>query len=152
MYLSQLTHTMYFPSSPRSNPDVRKCQKVNEPLCVKRAIESQVIFETTEEIETRNDVEKQQAKKVRGAKPMKKSTADQSFGIDTEMIQLLSYNQMIFNPWLRDPFRLGEVNFRVLEAEEETQGEEAELPAVVYEHAVRENVEFEWGTWARAVR
>ena len=152
MYLSQLTHTMYFPSSPRSKPDVRKCQKVNEPLCVKRAIESQVIFETTEEIETRNEVEKQQAKKVRGAKPMKNSTDDQSFGIDTEMIQLLSYNQMIFDPWLRDPFRLGEVHFRILEAEEETWGEEAELPAVVYEHAVRENVEFEWGTWARAVR
>ena len=83
---------------------------------------------------------------------MKKSTADQSFGIDTELIKLLSYNQMIFDPGLRDPFRLGEVNFRVLEAEEATQGEEAELPAVVYEHAVRENVEFEWGTWARAVR
>ena len=142
---------MYFPS-PRSKPDVRKCQKVNEPLCVKKAVESQVIFEMTEEIETKNDVEKCYATKVKSAKPSKKSIEDQTFDIDGEMIKLLSYNQMIFDPWLRDPFSLGEVHFRVLEAAEETRGEVAELPRVVYEHAIRENVEFEWGTWGRAVR
>ena len=142
---------MYFPY-PRSKPDVRKCQKVNEPLCVKKAIESQVIFEMTEEIETKNDVEKCYATKVKSAKPSKKSIKDQTFDIDGEMIKLLSYNQMIFDPWLRDPFSLGEVHFRVLEAAEETRGAVAELSEVVYEHALRENVEFEWGTWGRAVR
>ena len=111
-----------------------------------------MIFETTEEIETKNEVERCHAMKVKRAKPLKKSTEDQSYIIDSEMMKLLSYNQMIFDPWLRDPFGLGGVHFRVLEAEEETRGEEAELAEVVYEHAVRENVEFEWGTWARAVR
>ena len=111
-----------------------------------------MIFETAEEIETRNDVEKQHATKVKSTKSSKKPTGDQCLGIDREMMKLLSYNQMIFDPWLRDPFSLGEVHYRVIEAEEETRGEAGELPEVVYEHAVRESVEFEWGTWGRAVR
>lgn len=111
-----------------------------------------IFEETTEDIETKNEVEMCHAVKVKKAKPCKKSIEDQSYYIDSEMMKLLSYNQMIFDPWLPDPFSLGEVHFRVLESEEETGGEEAVLAEVVYEHAARENVDFEWGTWARAVR
>ena len=107
------------------------------------------MFETAEEIETKIE-EEQHATKMKNSKQTK--IPEDPFGIDCEMMELLSYNQMIFSPLLRDPWSLGRVHYRVTECGKESWGEGAELPAVVYEHAELQNVEFEWGTWGRAVR
>ena len=68
------------------------------------------------------------------------------------MAKMLSYNQRIFDPWFKNPFNLDLVNYRIVEGLEEFWGLEADIPEVVYEHAILQNVEFEWGTWGRAVR
>ena len=68
------------------------------------------------------------------------------------MAKLLSYNQRIFEPWFKNPFNLDFVNYRIVEGLEEFWGLEADIPEVVYEHAILQNVDFEWGTWGRAVR
>ena len=59
------------------------------------------MFETAEEIETKIE-EEQHATKVKNSKQTK--IPEDPFGIDCEMMELLSYNQMIFSPLLRDPW------------------------------------------------
>ena len=56
------------------------------------------------------------------------------------MAKLLSYNQRIFEPWFKNPFSLDLVNYKIVEGLEEYWGLEADIPEVVYEHAILQNV------------
>jgi len=134
----------------RSKPDVRKCQKqrVSELHCLNEAEENEIIFETVQDIESGEDVEKCKAS-------IKKITGSNSTNSDIDESVLyfsLSYNQMVFDYYPKNPLKLQQVNFRSVENDEEYWGLEAPIPEVVYEHALLQNVEFEWGTWGRGVR
>ena len=59
---------------------------------------------------------------------------------------------MVFDYYPKNPLKLRQVNYRSVENVEEYWGLEAPIPEVVYEHALLQNVEFEWGTWGRGVR
>ena len=88
----------------RFKPDVHKCQKkVNEPICVSKAIQCQIVLETADEFETQK-VEKLKATKIKGSKcGVDRSSVD----TDQEIARSLAYNQCLFSPWPRDPLRLG---------------------------------------------
>ena len=44
------------------------------------------------------------------------------------------------------------VKYQISKTENEISGTEMDITALVYEHALLQNVEFEWGTWARPVK
>ena len=136
----------------RFKPDVHKCQKkVNEPICVRKAIQCQIVLETADEFETQK-VEKLKATKIKGSKCGEDSG---SADTDLEIARSLAYNHCLFSPWPRDPLRLGAaVLYQASEAAEAAWVLAGEVAAVrgLYEHAALELVEWEWGSWGRAVR
>ena len=133
----------------RYRPDIQKCKiqkKVSEPNHVKHASEIVIIEETAEEWES------DQIEKCKATRKGNKNYAGDSFEEDKEMLQILSYNQMVFDYYPKNPFKLPDVRYRVSEDLPEYWGQEDDIPEVVYEHALLQNVEFEWGTWGRGVR
>ena len=60
---------------------------------------------------------------------------------------------MMFEPLAKNPFKIPKpIHFKAAENQVDFFGLEAAIPDVIYEHALLQNVEFEWGTWGRAVR
>ena len=130
----------------RYKPNIQRGQKVNKRVTVKQATEHQIKFENVEVLSCENinenlKFEKAKIKKVKG--PVE----------NEEISVILSYNQMMFEPVLKNPLKISSpVQFRISETRPECWGLEAEIADVVYEHALLQNVDFEWGTWARPVR
>ena len=108
-------------------------------------------METADEFETQK-VEKLKATKIKGSKcGVDSGSAD----TDLEIARSLAYNHCLFSPWARDPLRLGAaVLYRAPEAAETAWVVAGEVAAVrgLYEHAALDLVEWEWGSWGRAVR
>ena len=60
---------------------------------------------------------------------------------------------MMFEPLAKNPFKISKpIHYQAAENEVHFHGLEAVIPDVVYEHALLQNVDFEWGTWGRPVR
>ena len=130
----------------RYKPDVRKCPNT-KLIEVKIAEESLINYETLEEFES------QTPETVKAHKISSNGTKKESFDIldNRELLDSLSYNQQLFDSCQRNPFKLNNLQFKISEEIWECWGLEFKIPDVVYEHALLQNVEFEWGTWARPV-
>ena len=130
----------------RYRPDVRKCPNT-KLIEVKIAEESLINYETLEEFES------QTAETVKAHKICSAGSKKESFDIldNRELLDNLSYNQQLFDSCQLNPFKLNNLQFKISEEICQPWGLEFEIPAVIYEHALLQNVEFEWGTWARPV-
>ena len=131
----------------RYKPDVRKCPN-SKLIEVKIAEESfSINYETVEEFES------QTPETVKAHKISSTGNKKENFDIldNRELLDSLSYNQQLFDSCQMNPFKLNNLQFRISEEIWDCWGLESEIPDVIYEHALLQNVEFEWGTWARPV-
>ena len=130
----------------RYTPQVRNCPRIDTRLEVKVAEECLFNYETLVEFETQKTT-------MCKAKRMTTGNKEDSFELldDSELIESLSYNQQVFDDCKRNPFGLNNLQFKISEEIGVCWGLEFYIPDVIYEHALLQNVEFEWGTWSRPV-
>ena len=132
----------------RYKPDVRKCPN-SKLIEVKIAEVSHINYEVLEEFESQTP----ETVKAHKISSNGSGTKKESFDIldNRELLDSLSYNQQLFDSCQRNPFKLDNLQFKISEEIGQSWGLELVIDDVVYEHALLQNVEFEWGTWARPV-
>lgn len=130
----------------RYKPDVRKCPN-SKLIEVKIAKVSLINYETLEEFKSQTpEIVKAHKISSNGTKKESSDVPD-----NKELFDSLSYNQQLFDSCQRNPFKLKSLQFKISEEICQCWGLELLIADVVYEHALLQNVEFEWGTWARPV-
>ena len=138
----------------RFQPKTKVCEKLNELEIVKNAKETSIVFEVATDFDTptleKCKIKQKKTDRNRTRKPHDKYEEEvPEYCFDPEA----RYNQEIEDFLVLDRSPLSNcIKYKLSEEESSIWGEERPIPEVVYEHAILQNVEFEWGTWARPVK
>lgn len=130
------------------------CEKVNELKIIKTATQTSIVFEMATEFDNLK-VEKCKIKLKRADKNRLTSLREAFDELPVEHFDdpERRYNQEIEHFQMNNNSPVCELlKYKLSEEEQEVWGLEWSIPDVVYEHALLQNVEFEWGTWGRPVK
>jgi len=138
----------------RFQPKTKRCEKLNELEIVKNAKETSIVFEVATDFDTpiveKCKIKQKKTDRNRTRNAHEKFEEEPSyFFLDPEV----KYDQEIEDFLILDRSPVStRIKYKVSEEESSVWGVERSIPEVVYEHALLQNVEFEWGTWARPVK
>jgi len=142
----------------RYQPQVRVCGQVNELEVVRQGKETEVVYETVTELAAFNvEMCKIKTKKTGKNKTERSKRAisevDDEYIHNVDDLDASRFNQQIETfTKNKDDLISKHMKYKVCEEEPEVWGLETMIPDLVYEHALLQNVEFEWGTWSRPVQ
>jgi len=143
----------------RYQPQVRVCGQVNELEIVRKGKETEVVYETATELAVFNvEICKIKTKttgkyKTDRIKRARVEVNEEYMNTTLEDLDPNEFSQQIETfKTNKDDIISKQMKYKLCEEEPEVWGLEFIIPDLVYEHALLQNVEFEWGTWSRPVQ
>jgi len=146
----------------RYQPQVNVCKNVNELKIVKNGKESEIVFETATEFETL-EIKKCKIKTKKTGKKSKTNNSKEERSFYEKPVNSMNETAETNDHKFEDcatkktcliPYKgaLLFIKYKILEEQQVVFGLEIEIPEIEYEHALVQDVKFEYGSWGRSVR